>query len=95
MKFARKFRADLQAYPPEWVGTAMHYGSLKKCLKSVRRDLEGLGLDESTLRQLLAARTAASPDSSHPTVQYRIEGAYGRHLSASTAPPKPTGCDAQ
>ena len=80
MKFARKFRADLQAYPPEWVGTAMHYGSLKKCLKSVQRDLAVLGLDEATLRQLLAARAGASPDSSQSAVRYRVEGAYSRHL---------------
>ena len=90
MKFARQFQADLQGYPPEWVGAAINYNGLKKCLKSVQRDLQVLGLDEATLRQLLNARAAESTDGSKSGVRYKIEGVYACCLARLDSRPKPT-----
>ncbi|KAK7528112.1 SPX domain-containing protein [Phyllosticta citriasiana] len=58
MKFAHAFHERLQSdgYPPEWIGAAISYRQLKKCIKKVERELDRLGLDVETLGQAL--RTA-------------------------------------
>jgi len=71
MKYAKEFQKLLEAYPPEWVGTAMHYSGLKKCLKSVRKDLEKHGLDKKTLGELRAAGVSAEYPSA---VRYSLDG---------------------
>ncbi|KAH7369916.1 SPX domain-containing protein [Rhexocercosporidium sp. MPI-PUGE-AT-0058] len=54
MKFGHEFREVLEKerFPPNWVDTAIPYRTLKKLLKKVQGELEGLGLDPATLAQL-------------------------------------------
>ena len=54
MKFASIFDAALQKeeYPREWLDSAISYRQLKKCIKRVQQELQGLGLDPETLRRL-------------------------------------------
>lgn len=47
----------ISGFPPHWVAHAIPYGQLKKCLKKVQRELQELGLDAETLRELLHANT--------------------------------------
>jgi len=56
MKFAHEFREALETegFPARWVQHAVPYGELKKCLKKVQSELEGLGLDSATIAQLRA-----------------------------------------
>ena len=58
MKFAHALKEALikDGYPPHWVAVAVPYGQLKKCLKKAKRELESLGLDESTIAQLTQRR---------------------------------------
>ena len=55
MKFAHEFKAALEreGFPPHWVESAIPYGQLKKCIKKVKKELEGFGLDSETLGQLI------------------------------------------
>ncbi|OJD34740.1 ring-14 protein [Diplodia corticola] len=56
MKFGHVFQAHLQhdGFPAHWVASAISYRQLKKCIKRVERELASLGLDATTLGQLLA-----------------------------------------
>lgn len=58
MKFGHVFQEHLQhdGFPAHWVASAISYRQLKKCIKRVQRELADLGLDPTTLGQLL--RTA-------------------------------------
>lgn len=58
MKFGHAFQEHLQqdGFPPHWVASAISYRQLKKCIKKVEKELASLGLDATTLGQLL--RTA-------------------------------------
>ncbi|QDS71324.1 hypothetical protein FKW77_002036 [Venturia effusa] len=55
MKFAHEFKHYLEhsGFPAEWVDSALSYGQLKKCIKKVKRELASIGLDPSTLKELL------------------------------------------
>lgn len=52
MKFGHEYSTALanEGFPQEWVDKAISYKHLKKCIKKVQRELEGLGLDEATLQ---------------------------------------------
>ena len=54
MKFSHTFEAALrkEEYPPEWVSSAVSYRQLKKCIKIVQNELQGLGLGPATLQRL-------------------------------------------
>ncbi|KAL8243932.1 hypothetical protein R6Q59_010190 [Mikania micrantha] len=54
MKFGANFQESLQhdAYPQEWIDSAISYKKLKKCIKRVQQELESLGLDHETLEKL-------------------------------------------
>ncbi|ODA83427.1 hypothetical protein RJ55_01941 [Drechmeria coniospora] len=70
MKFAHDFKEILasQGFPAHWVTRAIPYSQLKKCLKKVQRELQDLGLDPETLRDLL------DPDpSSSVALQYKLK----------------------
>jgi E3 ubiquitin-protein ligase BAH len=56
MKFAHEFQAALvrENFPPHWVESAVPYGQLKKIIKKVTTELQELGLDSSTLSQLVS-----------------------------------------
>ncbi|KAK9387149.1 SPX domain-containing protein [Lipomyces mesembrius] len=60
MKFAKVFQQllDEENIPKEWVGTAIQYKSLKKCINKVVEELEELGLEKETLQLLLAYEKA-------------------------------------
>ncbi|KAL2072299.1 hypothetical protein VTL71DRAFT_11642 [Oculimacula yallundae] len=77
MKFGREFKQVLEkeGFPPEWVDTAIPYRTLKKLLKKIQAELEGLGFDSTTLAQL----HQSSPDEEGPNgdgvaFQYKFEG---------------------
>jgi len=54
MKFGQTYQAALERdeYPPEWIENAISYKKLKKCIKRVQQELQGLGLDPETLKKL-------------------------------------------
>ena len=54
MKFAHEFDASLkkEEYPQEWLDSAISYRQLKKCIRKVQEELQGLGLDPYMLEQL-------------------------------------------
>jgi E3 ubiquitin-protein ligase BAH len=65
------------AFPPHWVCLAIPYSQLKKCLKKVQRELQDLGLDPDTLRQLLQANEA-----SPLALKYNLDGTLNGQLIA-------------
>lgn len=67
-------------YPQRWVDSAIPYAQLKKCLRKVRRELAGLGLDPEIIRQLLAAHAVSSQGDSVPVAQYNLNGMLLRSL---------------
>ncbi|PKK51321.1 hypothetical protein CI102_3081 [Trichoderma harzianum] len=100
MKFAHELKQSLasQGFPPHWVAHAIPYGQLKKCLKKVQRELQELGLDAETLRELLHANTdspvalnySLNPSSSsklvRPKLTVQIHLHEGNIIDASLAP---------
>ena len=54
--------------------SAIPYGVLKKMIKSVRQELDELGLDAETLRQLLDLQTVSSSGDSEPIAEYSFGG---------------------
>lgn len=62
MKFAQSYAEQLAkgGYPQHWIDSAISYKKLKKCIKSVQKELAAIGLTETTLKQLLAANEAAN-----------------------------------
>lgn len=60
MKFGHDFKEALkrEGFPPHWIDSAVPYRSLKKCIKNVEKELQALGLDAETLRELMDS----SPD---------------------------------
>jgi E3 ubiquitin-protein ligase BAH len=54
MKFGQDYQAALQReeFPRDWVESAISYKKLKKCIKRVQQELNGLGLDQDTLNAL-------------------------------------------
>lgn len=79
MKFAHELKEALsrEDYPPHWVQSAIPYGQLKKVLKRVARELNDIGLDPETLRQL----RSLDPDSTSPlAVKYGLKAADGSSI---------------
>ncbi|OLN87635.1 putative RING finger protein C6B12.07c [Colletotrichum chlorophyti] len=77
MKFAHDFKETLRRedFPPHWIDLAIPYGQLKKVLKRVARELSDLGLDPTTLRQLL------DPAADSPlAAKYRLNAAGNSKL---------------
>jgi E3 ubiquitin-protein ligase BAH len=79
MKFAHEFKAALirEGFPPHWVDSAVPYGQLKKIIKKVTIELRSLGLDSSTLSQLVSeVDSNAPPDrrGSGVAFQYDFDG---------------------
>lgn len=67
INIARDLTFNALDFPNDWVQSAIPYSQLKKCLKKVQLELQGLGLDAETLRSLL------NPDSSAPpALQYNL-----------------------
>lgn len=62
MKFAHEFKEALarEGFPPHWLESAVPYGQLKKCIKKVESELKAIGLDSSTLAQLMPDESASS-----------------------------------
>jgi len=54
MKFAHVFEEALLKgeYPQEWLESAISYRQLKKCIRRVKEELRGLGLDQETVKHL-------------------------------------------
>lgn len=75
MKFAREFKAALLSgdYPEEWCTAAIPYPTLKKCLNKIRAELQDLGLDADSLRQLLKAEAVLSHGDHIPLVKYKLD----------------------
>lgn len=77
MKFAHGFKESLatQDFPPHWVQSAIPYSQLKKCLKKVQRELQDLGLDQETLRDLL------DPNTTSPVaLKYKLNAGSTSHV---------------
>lgn len=55
MKFGQTYQERLRedGFPQHWVENAISYKQLKKCIKRVEKELSDIGLDASTLKQLL------------------------------------------
>lgn len=85
MKFAHEFKEtlDREAFPEHWLAAAIPYSQLKKCLKKVQRELEGLGLDKETLQHLLAEQTVSPNGEPVPLVRYNLD-----HASSQTLRPR-------
>ncbi|TQN65578.1 hypothetical protein CSHISOI_09842 [Colletotrichum shisoi] len=77
MKFAHDFKETLRRedFPSHWIDLAIPYGQLKKVLKLVARELNDLGLDPETLRQLLDPA-----DDSPLAAKYRLNAAGNSKL---------------
>ncbi|TKW59892.1 putative transcriptional regulator [Colletotrichum tanaceti] len=77
MKFAHDFKETLRRedFPSHWIDLAIPYGQLKKVLKRVARELNDLGLDPDTLRQLLDPA-----DDSPLAAKYRLNAAGNSKL---------------
>lgn len=54
MKFGHEYEKALasEAFPEQWLGSAIDYKFLKKCIKKVHLELKGLGLDAETINRL-------------------------------------------
>ena len=54
MKFGQQYQEALASedFPKEWRESAIEYKHLKKCIKKIHRELQGLGLHEDTLRHM-------------------------------------------
>ncbi|GAM83152.1 hypothetical protein ANO11243_011380 [Dothideomycetidae sp. 11243] len=54
MKYGQAYNQLLASdeFPTHWVSAALSYRALKKCIKQVRLELDGLGLDAPTLKAL-------------------------------------------
>ncbi|KAK9366892.1 SPX domain-containing protein [Lipomyces kononenkoae] len=87
MKFAKVFQQllDEENIPKEWVGMAIQYKALKKCINKVVQELEELGLEKETLQLLLAYERAqkthvlsnsgvSSEEKPKPKLVYSFEG---------------------
>ena len=69
-------------YPNDWIESAIPYGVLKKCIKRVHQELEELGLEPGTLRQLLTAQTTSSQGAAVPLARYHLDGRPSGNIQA-------------
>ncbi|GMK55653.1 hypothetical protein CspeluHIS016_0207090 [Cutaneotrichosporon spelunceum] len=65
MKYGKEFQHILDAsdFPDDWKTSAIEYRKLKKLIKNVQAELEGMGLSPAVLRQLLVTDSGPSPSS--------------------------------
>ena len=63
MKFGHDYAKILSKgdFPQEWIDSAIDYKELKKCIKKVQQELQGLGLDAKTLNDLWKASDGEEP----------------------------------
>jgi hypothetical protein len=64
--------ANFSGYPQFWVDTAIPYGQLKKCLKKIQQELDTLGLEPETLRQLLDSDASSPQGRTVPLAKYKL-----------------------
>ncbi|KAA8913853.1 SPX domain-containing protein [Sphaerosporella brunnea] len=76
MKFAHTFNETLSSenFPPEWQAAAIRYRQLKKCIKRVKEELDALGLDVQTLKELISECREGGAATGAPTLQYMFDG---------------------
>ncbi|KAF2144436.1 uncharacterized protein K452DRAFT_245276 [Aplosporella prunicola CBS 121167] len=103
MKFGHTYLEQLEngGFPQHWVESAISYRQLKKCIKRVQKELAELGLDASTLSQLLkeaenerlAEYSLLSPDEKqqtgqpfHPKLLIAVDEVTGEPLDAHLSP---------
>jgi E3 ubiquitin-protein ligase BAH len=75
MKFAHTFNETLSSenFPPEWQAAAIQYRQLKKCIKRVKQELDALGLNVNTLKELIS-ECGDGGTAGGPTLQYMFDG---------------------
>jgi len=84
MKFGAEYQEALrkEAYPSQWLDSAISYKKLKKCIKRVREELLSLGLDRETLEALwqhVGADASSEPKDLHAErmLQYQFTSEEG------------------
>ena len=75
MKFGHEYEQALanEQFPQAWLGSAIDYKNLKKVIKKVKRELQAVGLDANTLRNLTQSLEEQGPDDQRTTVTARRE----------------------
>jgi hypothetical protein len=63
MKFGHSYSQHLlqDGFPAHWVESAISYRQLKKCIKRVEQELQGIGLDAASLALLLKSVEEGRP----------------------------------
>ncbi|CAK9781300.1 hypothetical protein CC85DRAFT_105615 [Cutaneotrichosporon oleaginosum] len=69
MKYGKEFQHILDAsdFPDDWKTSAIEYRKLKKLIKNVQAELEGMGLSPAVLRQLLVTDASSGPGAPGPS----------------------------
>ncbi|BEJ15724.1 hypothetical protein CspHIS471_0503290 [Cutaneotrichosporon sp. HIS471] len=77
MKYAKEFQHILDAsdFPDDWKTSAIEYRKLKKLIKNVQAELEGMGLSPAILRQLLVTDSGPGPSRSSTAASDRASEA--------------------
>jgi len=102
MKFGHEYEQALasEGFPQEWLGSAVDYKYLKKCIKKVNRELKELGLGAGTINQLSGPLEHEAENGSHvgddaqadnvpgfvPQLRVLVDRATGVPLDASLTP---------
>lgn len=93
MKFGQLFKETLrnEGFPPEWIGSAISYSQLKKCINRLSTELSELGLDPDTLGKLLkhVEDYNAAADQSDPgdrPFEYILDDSDDEDVDANGAP---------
>nr|POF14234.1 putative ring finger protein c6b12.07c [Quercus suber] len=86
MKFGHEYEQQLtsQGFPEQWLGSAIDYKYLKKCIKRVHRELEEIGLDPQTLDHLTAWDGESNLTTASHTDKHEFFSAAEPHLSPIT-----------
>lgn len=78
MKYGKEFQSILESssFPDDWKHSAIEYRKLKKLIKNVVLELEGMGLSPDVLNRLLVtdARTPAGSEGTTPEPTSRSDG---------------------
>ncbi|KAK5132953.1 hypothetical protein LTR08_008316 [Meristemomyces frigidus] len=77
MKFGHEYEKVLasEGFPQEWLGSAIDYKYLKKCIKKVHLELEELGLDEKTINHL-SLPLENGPELRRASIGHQHDGFY-------------------
>ena len=93
MKFGQLFKETLrnEDFPPEWIGSAISYSQLKKCINRLSDELSELGLDPDTLGKLLkhVEDYNAAADQSDPAdrpFEYILDDSDDEDVDANGSP---------